>query len=203
MLSRSRVWGGRVGGAVWASSLAQRCPSQGESRRSRGARGMEVAVGRGAWWRVVWRAAAFLWITSLISQGRNLRGCCRLISLVWPSHFREVAPFQFCAEAIHSQVTPPPHHPCCLPNTHSPSLSVLFYKYRAEVEKSCLPYKSCNLLELKKGFFLSLPSHDESSPNLIMLLICPMLFLTCLCPSLGVCLRNEQCLWLPVGPGTV
>lgn len=157
MLSRSRVWGGRVGGAVWASSLAQHCPSQGESRRSRGARGMEVAVGRGAWWRVVWRAAAFLWITSLISQGRNLRGCCRLISLVWPSHFREVAPFQFCAEAIHSQVTPPPHHPCCLPNTHSPSLSVLFYKYRAEVEKSCLPYKSCNLLELKKGFFFKPP----------------------------------------------
>lgn len=32
--------------------------------------------------RVVWRAAAFLWITSLISQGRNLRGRCRLISPV-------------------------------------------------------------------------------------------------------------------------
>jgi len=79
-----------------------------------GGKGTAVVVVGVEWW-----AAAFLWITSLIYQGRNLRGCCSLISPVWPSHLKEGSPFQFLLKKPKAKYPPPPTHTQTHTHTHT------------------------------------------------------------------------------------
>lgn len=149
-----------------------------------------------------WWAAAFLWITSLISQGRNLRGRCRLISPVWPSHLREVAPLQFLQKQ--SKALQPPR-PTQYPFTITVISFFFFFFFLLRIW--CIDWRiyptilCCITTCWTWNVFTCLFFHDEAS---FTLLHCCCWTVPChSVPAsvhhLCVCMPDERCLCLPGG----